>query len=171
MHVIDYVEQVTAGTLNEAKSTYDALHERVHKLVTLIVGGAGGVGVYALGKVGAIGAIIQVLPLSALACWWLLIAGVLLLRGATSLELKAGSTSSSLTQTFNRRWSTVEGENLESQALDLVRWDQLASVDLQIIDFCRGATLRSKSLDNAYKALVFSPLVAVFFLLLAYRLK
>lgn len=169
MIALEYVEQVTAGTLSEAKATYDALHERVHKLVTLIVGGAGGVGVYALGKIGVTGAMVQVLPLSALACWWLLIAGMLLLRGATSLELKAGSTSASLTHAFNRHWPTVEGEGLESQALNLARWDQLAAVDLQIADFCKGARLRAKALDDAYLALVFSPVIVVVFLFLAYR--
>lgn len=170
MDTVEYVEQVVIATLAEARSTYDALHERVHKLVTLIAGGAGGTGVYVLGKVGAGDAWLQVWPLAALCCWWLGIAGVLLMRGATSLPLTAGSSAATLTESFNRHFSGQEGADAEAKALQLTRWSQLAAVDGQIKSFCAGADLRSSALDGAYKALVCSPVIAAFAVLLAIRL-
>lgn len=154
MDILEYSESISAATLNEARQTYDVLHERSHKLAALVAGGAGAAGVYALGKVGVEGGQIQLWAVGALSLWWFAIAGVVLRRGATSLELTPGSTTETLARTFNRHFASLEPEDAETKALTLTRWDQLTAADLQIDAYCRGGTIRAKTLDGAYLALV-----------------
>ena len=171
MDITEFAESCAESALDEAKATYDGFHERVHKLVALLVAGAGGAGVYALGKMGPQSALMQVIPLGALSCWWLLIAGLLLLHGASSLEMTPGSTSAAVAEHFNRHFRALESDQAEAQALLKTRWDQLAAVDCQILAYCAGVTQRAKALDKAYLAVVFSPLIVALALLLAYRLQ
>lgn len=164
MDAIEYVEKTTAATLVQACSAYEGMLERVYKFSTLVAGGAGGAGVYALGKIG-LPNISQVAPLAALSCWWFLIAGVTLLHGAKSNPMKAGTSSDTLRHRLlhHQRGGTTD----EATALWYTRWDQLCSVDQQIVAYSEAATRRAGTLDRAYWCLACSPAIAALAYLLS----
>lgn len=157
MDSIEYVERTAAATLMQACAAYDGMLDRVYKLSTLVAGGAGGAGVYALGKLGAHSAS-QVVPLAALSCWWFLIVGATLFHGAKSNSMKAGTSADALRQRLLQHQRDSTGD--EATALWFTRWDQLCSVDLQIVQYCEAATKRAGTLDKAYWCLACSPAVA-----------
>jgi hypothetical protein len=165
MDAIEYVEKTAAATLAQACCTYDGMLERVYKFSTLVAGGAGGAGVYALGKIGSATAS-QVVPLAALSCWWFLIAGITLLHGAKSNAMKAGTSGNTLRERllYHQRDGTYD----EATALWYTRWDQLRSVDQQIVEYSDAASKRAQTLDRAYWCLACSPAVAVLAYLLTF---
>lgn len=159
MTVVDFIEQTAAGTLKVAADGYDLAYERVSKLATLILGGAGAAGVYALGKIDARADLFQVLPLSLLALWWLGVGGTLMLSGSRSREVNLGASSLELRKIHNdevgRLESAVEAQTV---ALEKLRWRHLDAIDEQIAIYARGLSERSEALDAAYRALIASPL-------------
>lgn len=157
MDSIEYVERTAAATLMQACNAYDAMLDRVYKFSTLVAGGAGGAGVYVLGKMESLSAG-QVVPLAALSCWWFLIVGATLFHGAKSNSMKVGTSAETLRQRLlqHQRDGTAD----EATALWFTRWDQLCSVDLQIVQYSEAATNRAGTLDKAYWCLACSPAVA-----------
>jgi hypothetical protein len=169
MDAIDFAEQVAGAALTEARGTYDLLHDRAYRFITLALGGAGGAGVYALGKIGASGALIQVLPLCAVSLWWFSIALYLLLKASTSQEMKAGTTSAAIRSRIRQHTPSLEWEGANEQALALTRWEQLAAVDLQIDTYSAAASQRATVIDRAYRAFGLSFLPAALGWILALR--
>jgi hypothetical protein len=165
MDAIDYAEKIASDTLSEARSTYDALHERVHKFVTLALGGAGGLGAYAI-NIAAPNRLPPALALGAVACWLLLVSGLLLLRGAASSELRAGSTSQALRTRLEQHSSAMDGQDATNEqraaiALLNTRWDQLSAVDAQISEYAKAGIRRAEALDRAYLAAVIGSPIAL----------
>jgi hypothetical protein len=156
MNNLEFAEKASSEALDDARKAYDALHERIYKFATFLAGGAGGVGVYALGKIGAANAASQFFPLAALSLYWFILVGAVLVKGASSRQLTAGTTSKAIRERLNRYSSS--GSNDEN-ALWLTRWDQLASVDKQIEDYADGTSRRARSLDIAYTCLACSPAI------------
>lgn len=152
MEAIDFVEKTVGDALKEARTTYDSLHERSYKFVTLVTGAAGAMAVYALGKIGSEKYLLQVLPLISWAIFLFWIAGVVLIKGAATQEMKVGTTSASLLARIQKHLSLV-GETTFERALNDTRWDQAAAVDKQIIEYCEGSKLRAEALDLAYQQL------------------
>lgn len=155
MEPIDYVEKTVEEALKEARTTYDALHERSYKFVILVTGAAGAMAVYALGKIGTERYLLQVLPLTFWALFLFRIAGVVLMKGAATREMRVGTTGGSLLARIRKHLSLV-GETAYDKALTDTRWDQVAAVDMQITEFCEGSKLRAAALDSAYQKLAWS---------------
>jgi hypothetical protein len=155
MVALDFMEQTAATTLKVAADGYDMAYERVNKLATLILGGAGAAGVYALGKLGARSDLFQALPLLLLALWWLGVGGTLMLAGSESREVNLGSDSLELRKIYNEelgRCGATDGT--EAHALEETRWRHLDAVDQQIRIYADGLSRRSEALDGAYRALM-----------------
>lgn len=167
MDAIEYVEASAQATLKEARAAYDGMHERIYKLVTLVTGGAGAVGVYTLGKLGS-APMWQLVPLAAVCCWWFLIAGAVLARGAKSNSFSVGTSADALRRRLLAHQARA-GCSEESVALWYTRWDHLVSVDEQILSYSHAATRRARTLDAAYLCLICSPAVAAWAYLLAAR--
>lgn len=160
MDALEFAEKTSAETLDQVRGAYDKLHESVLKLATLVAGGAGGAGVYALGKIGTVGAHLQVWPLMSLSCWWFFIAGALLVRGAASNTLLAGTSSGAFRQRFEKHLKNAGAAGAHDTALWLTRWDELAGVDEQIELYAAAASRRARVLDRAYLCVVVSPIIA-----------
>lgn len=170
MQAVDFAEKVAYDTRDEARRSYDAMHERVYKFVTLLTGAAGGVSVYALGKLGSPGAGLQFAPLGALALWWFFIAGVVLLKGAASRTLPLGSSSTGIRERLLHHQKAPDADDGQVAAVWNTRWDYLRSVDEQIEAYRDGCSRRATVLDRAYWCLVCSPVVpALAYLLVSTR--
>lgn len=155
LNELQFAEKVSAQALADARKSYDALYERVLKLVTLVSGAAGAAGVFVLGKLTANGVPTELWPLAALSSWWFVIAAGVLLRGARSRHMTTGTSGMAVGRRFTEL-RTLQGKH----ALWHTRWEHLAAEDLQIKNFAAGTSARSKILDIAYDCLVASPGVA-----------
>lgn len=159
MNTLEFAEQVANETLKDTRQAYDALHERIHKFMTLLAGGAGGVGIFALGKLGPASAASQIAPLGALCIWWFAIVGVVMLQGAKSRPLKAGTDSAAIRTRFLKHTVNIPSAPTDD-ALWYTRWEHLAAVDSQIESYASGTSARAHTLDKAYVCVACSPAVA-----------
>lgn len=121
MDALEYAEKTVNAALSDARSTYDQLHERAYKFVTLAMGAAGAVCIYALGKLGTNGYLLQVLPLGSLAAWWFCVAAVLLLKGASTNEMTVGTSSASIRERIAEHSKGLDEETASERALALTR--------------------------------------------------
>lgn len=168
METIDFAETAVDASLKEARASYDAMHERAYKFATLTMGASGAVSIYALGKIGADGYLWHVIPMALLAAWWFVAASALLLKGAATKEMSAGTTSGKIRERVTKHSRKEHGDPDLEQGLNLTRWDQLAAADIQIQAFSDANIERAKALDAAYRWMVASPLAGVTGLVLAY---
>ena len=168
METIDFAEKAVDASLRDARASYDAMHERAYKFATLTMGASGAVSIYALGKIGADGYLWHVIPMALLATWWFVAASALLLKGAATNEMSAGTTSAKIRERVTKHSKKEEGEPDLEQGLNLTRWDQVAAADNQIQAFSDANIERAKSLDAAYRWMVASPLAGMTGLVLAY---
>ena len=168
METIDFAEKTVEASLNEARASYDAMYERAYKFATLTMGASGAVSVYALGKIGADGYLWQTIPMALMAAWWFLAASVLLLKGAATNEMLAGTTSAKIRERVTKHSNKEGGEADLGQGLSLTRWDQLAAVDIKIQAFSNANIERAKALDAAYRWMVASPIAGLAGLILAH---
>ncbi len=172
METIDFAEKAVEDSLKEARASYDAMHERAYKFATLTMGAAGAVSIYALGKIGSPDYLWQVVPMAFLAAWWFAVASVLLLKGAATNEMSAGTTSAKIRERAAKHAERPDGEEPDLEAgLNMTRWDQVTAADKQIKAFSDANIARAKALDGAYKWMVSSPLAGLAGLLLAYGLR
>lgn len=171
MEPIEYTEKIVEAALKEVRASYDALHERSYKFATLSLGAAGAVSIYALGKIGTPDSLWQVLPMAFLAVWWFGVASILLLKGAATNEMSAGTTSKSIRERIEKHAKVSTGESDLAHGLHLTRWDQAAGIDAQIKAFSDANIVRAEALDDAYKWIVSSPLAGLAGLLLAYGMR
>jgi hypothetical protein len=164
MDAIEFAEKITGETLDQLRDVYDTQHERIYKFATLLASGAGAAGVYALGQVGTPAGRAVVWPVAAVSCWRFLIVAVLLLRGVLSNLLLAGTASAAIRERIGKHTVALKAESPDKDtsegALWLTRWEQLAAMDLQILQYSGANTRRARVLDRAYWAFVASPLVA-----------
>lgn len=156
MNELQFAEKVSSKALADARGSYDALYDRVQKLVALVAGASGGAGIFVLGKLTPKGVPTELWPLAALAIWWFVIAAAVLHRGGRSRPLKVGTTGLSV----GERFRTLQQTN-GPHALWLTRWDHLAAEKVQIEEYARGTSERAKILDKAYDCLVLSPIPAL----------
>lgn len=167
MNSIEYAEKTAEGTLEQARAAYELMHDRSYKFSTLVAGGAGGVAVYALGKFNVQDATVQLVLLGVLSCWWFFIAGIVLLRGSRSNLLTVGTTGNAIRQRIQAHASAQVGKADQDAALWYTRWDQLESVDEQIVRYSKAATRRAKILDAGVWCVALSPVVMA----IAYAMK
>lgn len=164
MDALEYAEKIAGESLDQARDAYDLQYERVYKFATLVASGAGAAGVYAVGRIGTPAAYTLVWPLAALSCWWFVVVGALLLRGAASNKLMIGTGSAAIRARLAKHSAALQAsgysEGMAEGGLWLTRWDQLAAVDAQIEQYGAAATQRARALDRAYWALVCSPAIA-----------
>lgn len=168
METIDFAEKAVEASLKEARASYDAMHERSYKFATLTMGASGAVSIYALGRIGADGYLWHVIPMAFLATWWFVAASGLLLKGAGTKEMSAGTTSAYIRDRVAKHSKKMDGEPDLEQGLNLTRWDQVAASDKQIQAFSVANIERAKALDAAYRWMVASPLAGVTGLILAH---
>lgn len=166
MDALDYAEKTASETLARAQAAYDALHTRIYAFATVLATGAGGAGVYALGRLDEPS---QLVPLGTLSCWWFLIVGAVLLKGAASRAITLGTSGDAIRRRLLQHQQSPQTAGDVAAALWFTRWDQLASVDQQTAAFAAGTTERARVLDRAYWCVVASPLVAGLGWLLAGR--
>lgn len=171
METIDFAEKTVDASLKEARASYDAMHERAYKFATLTMGASGAVSIYALGKIGADGYLWQIIPMALMAAWWFVAASVLLLKGAATNEMSAGTTSAKIRERVTKHSEKEVGEADLEQGLNLTRWDQLAAADIQIQVFSNANIVRAKALDAAYRWMVASPLAGLVGLILVHLIQ
>lgn len=162
MDAINYVEATVAAALTEARTTYDTLHDRSYKFVTLVMGAASAMAVYGLGKVGTDGYLLQLIPLGFWSLYLFWVASKLLIDGAATQQMNVGTTSAKLIERIHQHEKDKSGEQAQHEAVISTRWDQVASIDQQILDYSKGATRRGLAIDIAYKRTAKSPIFGLF---------
>lgn len=161
MEPIDYMERETTRTLGLLMAEYAASHERVYKLLTLLIGGAGALGSYALTRLAA--PAMQWAPLLALAVWWFGIAAYLMARGVQSHRLGVGGTPNVLCGSFVQKGGDFGTERQQENQLALTntRLAELTTHQERIMAYGRACSARAHAMDKAYWAAAASPLPAL----------
>lgn len=160
MDSLDFTEKKGEETLKYLRSSYDDLHERVHKLVTALVGGSGAVGAYSLAKMASPSDRLQAYSLVVLAVCWFLIAAVVALKAASSRDLSPGSGPGKVWKYFQARLAEfpVEREDRSEKALTTTREAEIALQQQRVSEYIRACSDRAIVLDRAYVAVAASPL-------------
>ena len=162
MDIVDYSEKTANETLSFLRKSYDELHERLQKVVTALIGGAGAVAAYALTKVGSPADTMQLFGLGALAVSWFVIAGVAAIEGVTSRELSPGNGPDNIMGYYRARLAEGSSkEDPESEALRATREAELILQQHRISEYSTGCTERARTLDWVYFSIAFSPLAGV----------
>jgi hypothetical protein len=169
---LDYAESVSEKTLEVARKSYDELHERVYKLATVLAAGAGAIGAYALGKIGEPAAVIQWASLGGLSISWFAIAGVLMVRGATSRLVSPGNGPDNIRKYFEARLAEQpEGDaGRDDAAMTITRQAELDLKQKRLKGYIDGCDARSNAVDLAYMSVAFSPLVPLAVIALLFAL-
>jgi hypothetical protein len=159
LDILDYAESKADNTLDYLRGSYDDLHERTHKTVTALVGGAGAVGSYALSKIGNPADRVLWSTLAALSVTWFVIAVVVALKGARTRELSPGNGPENITRYFHERLLShpLELTDREYRALVTTREAELVRQQIRIKEYINGCTARARTLDGAYAAIALSP--------------
>jgi hypothetical protein len=156
--LLEFAEKKADATLELLRASYDDLHDRTHKVLTGLLGGAGAVGAYALGTLSKGGDHLQGLPLGVLACAWFIIALRLALRAATSRELSPGNGPDNIRNYYAARLAELgASDSAESEALNLTRRAELDLQQKRIREYSTACSVRAEALDFAYKASALSP--------------
>jgi len=158
INALQLAEKIAEETLDEARKAYDAQYERALKFVTLLASGAGAGTIFLMGKLETNGLPRQFWPLAVFLFWWFAIASYVLLFGAASRQLSAGTSGAAIRDTF---LANVETHGKESDALWHTRWSQNASVTKQIDEYALATSARARAISRGYKAFVASPLVGL----------
>lgn len=161
MEPIDYIERETTRTLGLLMAEYAASHERVYKLLTLLIGGAGALGSYALTRLSA--PPLQWAPLLALTAWWFGVAAYLMVRGVQSHWLGWGGTPNVLCGSFVQKGGDFGADRLQENQLALTntRLEELAAHQERIVAYGKACSARARAMDAAYWAAAASPLPAL----------
>lgn len=157
--LLAYRERIATETLAQAHSAYDLACERIYKLLPIMMAAASAIGVFGIQvaeKRPTIGA-----PLLALAVWVCLVAAYLVLKGARSNKVFAGTDSRALEARSLQLSNTMGERGLSSEVFGQLRKDQLSSTDDQIAQFASLTSNRSTALDRAYQAIVIGTPIAV----------
>lgn len=158
MDILDYTEGLAAKSLEVARKAYDDLHERAYKLATVLVGGGGAIGAYALGRFGAAAQPLEWAPIAALALSWFSIAGLLVIRGATSKDLSPGNGPMNVRSYYDARLAEHSAD--PDKALSITRNAELDLVQQRIEQYNDGCVQRALAIDSAYRCIAScSPLV------------
>ena len=160
MEPLDYMERETTRTLGVLVSEYAASHERVYKLLTLLVGGAGALGSYTLARLAAGANRVEWLPLAVLALWWFALAAWLMWKGVQSHRLGVGATPHVLGTSYVAKGGDFGNERASENQLALVntRLAELATQQDRITAFGHACAARAKAMNVAYWAAAASPL-------------
>lgn len=168
--ILEYTEKVAAKSLEVARAGYDDLHERAHKLVTVLLAGGGGVGAFAVGRMQPGTQPIEWAPLLALALSWFGTAGVLVVRGMTSKQLSPGNGPKNLLNYYSARLQDSTSD--PATALELTRRAELALVQQRLTSYNSGCIARAQAIDLAYRTLaICSPSVPLIVAALCYLLR
>lgn len=159
MEAIDYMEREATRTLGVLVAEYAASHERVYKLLTLLVGGAGALGSYTLSRLAAKSALVEWLPLAILALWWFGVAAWLMWRGVQSHRLGVGATPNVLGSSYTAKGGDFGVARADENQLALVntRLAELATQQVRIQDYGDACAARARAMDAAYWAAAASP--------------
>lgn len=159
MDPLDYIERESARTLSLLMAEYAASHERVYKLLTLLVGGAGALGSYTLAKVSVLAPPAEWVPLAALALWWFAIAAWLMGRGVQSRRLGVGATPNVLGESYTAKGGDFGVDRAQENQLALAntRLAELATQQVRIQGYGDACAARAKAMDAAYWAVAASP--------------
>lgn len=160
MEPLEYMERESTRTLSLLMSEYAASHERVYKLLTLLVGGAGAVGSYVLSRMAVASPPAEWVPLAVLALWWFAIAAWLMWRGVQSHRLGVGATPNVLGSSYSAKGGDfgVDVTSENQLALTNTRLAELATQQVRIQDYGDACAARAKAMDAAYWAAAASPL-------------
>ena len=161
MEPIDYIERETTRTLGLLMTEYATSHERIYKLLTFLLGGAGALGSYALTRLAL--PALQWAPLLALVVWWFGVAGFLMARGLQSSRLGIGGTPNTLGAAFAAKGGDFGADRLQENQLALMktRMAELATHQVRIQDYGAACSARARAMDLAYWAAAASPLPAL----------
>lgn len=159
MEPLDYMEREATRTLGLLMAEYAASHERVYRLLTLLVGGAGALGSYTLSRLTARASLVEWLPLAALALWWFGSAAWLMWRGVQSHRLGVGATPNVLGASYAAKGGDFGVERADENKLALVktRLAELATQQDRIQDYLKACAARAVAMDKAYWAAAASP--------------
>lgn len=160
MDILDYTESTSTKTVDYLRRTYDDFYDRMHKLVTALMGGAAAVGAYSLGKVGQDLAISWV-PIGSLSVAWFVIAFLVLLFGPGSRELSPGNGPKNLLAYHRARLAelSTDRDDREAEALRITREKELELQQGRLKEYAAACTERARVLDRAYLAIAVSPLI------------
>lgn len=161
MDALDFAEKRGEETLKYLRSSYDDLHERVHKIVTALVGGSGAVGAYAMTKMAGSDDHAQAISLVSLAAAWFIIAATVAIKGARSRNLSPGSGPGKIWNYHSARLHEIQFWILDraDRALATTREAELSLQQQRVSEYIKACSDRAIVLDRAYVAVAFSPLI------------
>lgn len=160
MDILEYAEKQADDTLKQLRTSYDDLHERLQKVVTALVGGAGAAGAYALSKMGPEGREAEWAPVGTLAATWFLIAAVAALRGARSQPLSPGNGPSNILAYYEARLrDAAEAATPTVAAMEATRRAELVLQQRRLTEYAQACVRRARVLDVTYLGVAFSPLL------------
>lgn len=160
MDILEYMERETNRTLTTLMAEYAVSHERVYKLISFLVAGAGAVGSYTITKIADEYPLAEWLPLACIALWWCGIAAWLMWRGVQSTRLGIGATPNILGTSYAKKGGLFNPHPTDSDKLALVntRLAELSTQQGRIEAYNNACVKRTKALDKAYWAAAASPL-------------
>lgn len=171
MDILDYAEKRAEDTLRVLRGSYDDLHERLQKVITALVGGAGAAGAFALAKFSAGGSTMEWATIGTLSVEWFLIAATAAVTGVRSQELSPGNGPTKIRSYFNDRLAEMpdDGDDAVKRALELTRGAELDRQQSRLTEYGKACIRRAIVLDRIYLASALSPIPALAALTLTYK--
>lgn len=160
--ILGYTEKTVADTVGILRKSYDDLHERLQKLITALVGGAGAVAGFALTKYGAAADWLPRYTLCALAAAWFATAAVAMLRGGTTRKLSPGNGPQHITEYHDQALKYLESigaADPKAEALVQTRREELRLQQERINLYRDASDERARTIDGAYRAVALSVLI------------
>jgi len=161
MDILEYTEKTADETLAYLRESYDELHERLQKLVTALIGGAGAVAAFAMTQYHQPEMRLLAITIGSLAAVWFVIA-IVAMVGGRSRELSPGNGPGNVLKYYDQRLGEQVGKpDLEAReiALETTRRAELELQQRRLREYSSACTRRAKILDRAYMAVsIFSPM-------------
>jgi hypothetical protein len=162
LDILSYTEKTVGDTVGILRRSYDDLHERLQKLITALVGGAGAVAGFSLSRYADAASWLPRYTLCALAGTWFVIAAAAMLRGGISRKLSPGNGPAHITRYHDETLRFLESSGVaeaKAEALLRTRQEELRLQQERINMYREASDERARTIDGAYKAVALSWLV------------
>lgn len=162
LDILSYTEKTVADTVGILRRSYDDLHERLQKLITALVGGAGAVAGFSLTKYAGPAEWLPRYTLCALAATWFVIAAAAMLRGGITRKLSPGNGPAHITRYHDESMRYLESTGAadpKAEALLRTRQEELRLQQERINMYRAASDERARTIDGAYKAVALSWIV------------
>jgi hypothetical protein len=159
MDMLEFMEREGRATLAEVMREYAAAGERVFKLATLLVGGAGAVAAFVLARLDTL-QLWQWAPMALLAGAWAAAAGRLILRAGGSHVLGYGADTAQLENLFESKGGDFVNPSASPGLFAAIRLAELRRMDGECGKHMVVVAGRRAAIDCAQWVAVGAPFVA-----------